>query len=151
MHWGELDPNIDERAEVALLTRNIVIQGDESSDTDGFGGHFIVNAGFAAAHIEGVEFFRMAQKGILGKYPIHFHMCNNVTPKNARVIHNSVHGSYQRCVGEYLHGILIITTYPLGGSDSCNRWTDSAGQCVLWLHRSCLLLYATLSLFSVTE
>ncbi len=51
MHWGQ----DFERAEVGLLTRNIVIQGDNDSLIDGFGGHVIIRAVYAA-HIEGVEF-----------------------------------------------------------------------------------------------
>ncbi|HWA16116.1 MAG TPA: G8 domain-containing protein, partial [Gemmatimonadales bacterium] len=64
-HYGEIvsvsGTSVDERAEVGLLTRNITIQGDTGT-TPGYGGHIIIMAG-AVAHIEGVELFRMGQRG----------------------------------------------------------------------------------------
>ena len=58
-HYGELQSYakgriLDERAEVGLLSRNIVIQGDESTKTSYFGGHVMIMEG-AVARIEGVE------------------------------------------------------------------------------------------------
>ena len=78
MHWGTRDPYIDERAEVAHLTRKIVIQGDAAGEamSPQFGGHFLVQSGYTNAHVEGVEFVRMGQQNILGKYPMHWHMLN---------------------------------------------------------------------------
>ena len=44
-HYGELQTyagtTVDERAEVGLLTRNILIQGDSVSSAGGFGGHMM--------------------------------------------------------------------------------------------------------------
>ncbi len=71
----------DLRAEVGLLSRNVKIQGDAASETAGFGGHIMVmNGGTTCcvtngrAYIEGVELFRMGQKSIIGRYPMHWHM-----------------------------------------------------------------------------
>ena len=64
---------LDERAEVGLLTRNITIQGDSASLTTGIGGHVMVMQG-ATAHVEGVTFTRMGQKARLARYPMHWHM-----------------------------------------------------------------------------
>jgi hypothetical protein len=71
----------DLRAEVGLLSRNVRIQGDAASDTAGFGGHIMVmNNGTGCCltsgkgFIEGVELFRMGQKSIKGRYPMHWHM-----------------------------------------------------------------------------
>ena len=71
----------DLRAEVGLLSRNVKIQGDPASETAGFGGHIMVmNGGTTCcvtngrAFIEGVELFRMGQKSIIGRYPMHWHM-----------------------------------------------------------------------------
>src|SRR5690348_14081538 len=75
-HWGTLQTiagaTIDERAEVGLLSRNIVVRGDERSEATGFGGHIMMMGG--ASHIEGVELTRMGQRGHLARYPIHWHM-----------------------------------------------------------------------------
>lgn len=101
-HFGELqrfgsDPErvLDQRAEVGLLTRNIRIQGDAASATDGYGGHLMVAPG-AVAHIEGVEAYRMGQKGRLGRYPLHWHRNGDVKGEYAR--HNSIHHGYNRCI-----------------------------------------------------
>jgi cell migration-inducing and hyaluronan-binding protein len=70
MHWGVAP----QAAEVAMLNRNIVIRGDASSDASTFGGHVMVRGTAASAHVKGVEFYRMGQAGLLGRYPFHFHM-----------------------------------------------------------------------------
>ncbi|MEQ6123067.1 G8 domain-containing protein [Pseudotenacibaculum sp. MALMAid0570] len=66
---------LDERAEVANLTRNIVIQApnDDSWNTHGFGAHIMVMPN-AQAHVEGVEIKRGGQRGRLRRYPFHWHM-----------------------------------------------------------------------------
>ena len=55
LHWGTIQelPNsnpaglttLDERAEAGLLSRNIVIEGDEDSAASGFGGHIMAMTG----------------------------------------------------------------------------------------------------------
>lgn len=71
----------DLRAEVGLLSRNVKIQGDAESETAGYGGHIMVmNGGTGCCitagkgFIESVELFRMGQKSLLGRYPMHWHM-----------------------------------------------------------------------------
>jgi hypothetical protein len=64
---------VDERAEVGLLTRRVVIQGDVQSDANRFGGHTMIMAG-GKALVEGVEFIRMGQYDRLGRYPFHWHV-----------------------------------------------------------------------------
>jgi cell surface hyaluronidase len=97
-HWGELQTyggkTVDERAEVGLLSRNIVVRGDANSDETNFGAHLMVMGG--NAHIDGVEFTDVGQLGILGRYPVHFHM-NGPAP-GSYVKNSSIHQSYQRCV-----------------------------------------------------
>lgn len=59
---------IDETAEVALLTRNIVITGtDEPEPYNLEGGHFIVFMTNTPQYIEGVEFLLMGQQGLIGR------------------------------------------------------------------------------------
>ncbi|MEO1308248.1 MAG: G8 domain-containing protein, partial [Pseudomonadota bacterium] len=91
--------NVEERAEVALLSRNVTIQGDEDSVEDGFGGHTMVMEG-ASQHLSGVEFFRMGQEDILGRYPVHWHLLGDAAGQYAEGI--SVHHSYQK--GTTIHG-----------------------------------------------
>ena len=79
------------RAAVALLSRSIRIVSKEDQPKDDleekpgkfFGGHTIVRQGFEKFQIQGVEFRKMGQGGILGRYPIHFHLARQ-TPQPAK-------------------------------------------------------------------
>jgi cell migration-inducing and hyaluronan-binding protein len=121
MHWGTVQTYgghpVDERAEVGLLTRNILIQGDAVSEQAGFGGNLMVHEG-AVAHIENSEFYRMGQKGALGRYPIHFHRAGDETGSYVKA--NSIHHSYNRCIT--IHG-----TYNVQVID--NVAYDDIGHC----------------------
>lgn len=104
MHYGLITQNVDERAEVGLLTRNILIQGQ--AQTTYFGGHTMIMRGFSQVHIEGVEFNNMGQDQI-ARYPVHFHLCNNV-PSGTYVRYNSIHDSNFRCVTIHAtNGVLV--------------------------------------------
>lgn len=84
---------IDMRAEVGLLSRNIVIQGDESSSKDRIGGHLMI-MNSANARLEGVELRNMGQMGEKGRYPIHWHRVGNGSTQYAK--NNSIHNSFNR-------------------------------------------------------
>lgn len=105
--------NLDLRAEVGLLSRNIKIQGDAASVSTGFGGHvMIMKSGSVLAgatgfvqggrgYVEGAEFFRMGRKSVMGKYPLHFHMLGE-EGKGQYFRNNSIHRSYNRAI--VIHG-----------------------------------------------
>lgn len=65
------DSDIDMRAEVGLVTRNIVIQGDETSDSQLFGVHTGVFEG-GIFHLENAELRHCGQGFLLGRYCTHF-------------------------------------------------------------------------------
>lgn len=103
-HWGETTDysntsttwTLDERGEVGLLSRNIKIQGDDSAATAaGFGGHMMSMYG-TTVHAEGIELFRMGQKGVLARYPFHWHLVQEAPGQYLR--NSSVHRSFNRCV-----------------------------------------------------
>lgn len=102
-HWGTLQTIagrvVDERAEVALLTRNIVIRGDSATSTGGFGGHVIVLQG-GTARVEGVSFLRMGQSGKVGRYPFHWHLAGDVTGQYIRDV--AIWKTNNRCLT--IHG-----------------------------------------------
>ncbi len=96
---------IDERAEVANLSRKIVIQGpdDDLWNDRGFGAHIMLMEG-ASTHIDGIEVRRMGQAGNLGRYPIHLHRLSydsdgkELGDLDGQYIRNSsVWDSSQRC------------------------------------------------------
>ncbi len=107
-HFGEVQiiggKALDMRAEVGLLTRNILIEGDASSENSVFGGHvMIMNGGHG--YVEGVEFFRMGQFGRQGRYPLHWHLTGQRYDNYSRF--NSVHNSFHR--GMVIHGTDGVT------------------------------------------
>lgn len=93
LHWGA----DNEFAEVGHLTRNILVQGDASSDSSFFGGHCIV-AGKGIGKVYGVEFTRMGQKGSIGRYPFHYHIMGDQIGRGHHVRESSFHDGYQRCL-----------------------------------------------------
>lgn len=101
-HWGEDQTygaaSLNERAEVGLLSRNVVVRGDDASVNDGIGGHVMVMGG--TARIEGVELAHMGQKHRLARYPIHFHLLGDAP--GAYVRNSSIHHSFNRCLT--IHG-----------------------------------------------
>src|SRR5690606_10897948 len=64
MHYGEITFGVDERGEVAMLTRNIKVQASEDAAESYFGGHIMAMAG-SNAYVDGVELNRMGQHLIL--------------------------------------------------------------------------------------
>jgi hypothetical protein len=98
-HWGVLQTyagkTLDERAEVGLLSRNIVIQGDSASLVSQFGGHVLATSA-GVLHVEGIELTRMGQLKVLARYPMHWHMEGAVDGQYFKG--SSVWKSFNRCV-----------------------------------------------------
>lgn len=132
-HYGELQTfgpddeyEVDERGEVLNLSRNVVVQGDEASDDDNFGGHIMAmnehheeqmnraengeswpdiwadddNDPDLLPRISGVELNRMGQEGVLARYPFHWHRYGDADGSYIRDC--AIHDSYQR--GVTVHG-----------------------------------------------
>lgn len=117
-HLGETktlagDIRIDFRANVALLSRNIVVQGDARSELDQHGAHIMLHSRShdtildrskgesLTARIENIEVRRAGQMGRLGRYPLHFHMIGAV--RNSYVRSVSIHHTYNRAIA--IHGV----------------------------------------------
>lgn len=103
-HWGSLQSiaggTVDERAEVGLLTHNVVIQGEAASSAQGFGGHIMLMDG-SKGRFENVELTRMGQLGLVRRYPIHFHMLGDAGAQSY-LKGVSLHDNFNRCVT--IHG-----------------------------------------------
>ncbi len=99
MHFGEITYGVDERGEVGLLTRNIVIQASDDAEESWFGGHIMAMAG-STMTISGIELYRMGQHLHLARYPVHWHLMGDATGQYIK--NSSVHDSYSRCVT--IHG-----------------------------------------------
>ncbi|TAH39419.1 MAG: hypothetical protein EYC70_01145 [Planctomycetota bacterium] len=128
-HWGKTEEpapldssfDIDERAEVAVLTRNVRVIGERlSAGTDAFRWYphmmFLkgTNRGGGArtpsVRLCATEFTKLGREGVLSRYPLHFHELGDVGPagvtKDWFIANCSVHETYNR-------GIVIHATQDL--------------------------------------
>ena len=114
---------IDMRAEVAILSRNVVIRGDsEFTKKQRYGPHILVHdhrtghclkgnvdeCGVSESYLrmENVEMMNCGQGSRLGRYCIHFHMHGDASKSYLRG--NSVHHSFHRAVAVHgTHRLLI--------------------------------------------
>ncbi|MEO7458067.1 MAG: G8 domain-containing protein, partial [Gemmatimonadaceae bacterium] len=98
-HWGTVQTiagkAVDERGEVGLLTRNVQFRGDSACANTGFCAHIIAYHG-ATMRVEGTALYLVGQKFALARYPIHWHVADDVTGQYAR--NNSIWKSFNRCI-----------------------------------------------------
>ncbi|MEM8947392.1 MAG: G8 domain-containing protein [Planctomycetota bacterium] len=132
-HYGEIESygsganvrEIDMRAEVALLNRNVRIQGLASQDTDnqfgdrarfnagtgqGIGGHIMIMGTAGQITVDSVQLEGMGQTGQLGRYPFHWHLAGDrtgdvlrgvsITNSNNRGV--TVHGTHNLLIQDVL-------------------------------------------------
>jgi hypothetical protein len=106
-------PNIlDERAAIANLSRNIVIQSDTDSlwQLNGYGAQVMVMGSNSVTNLDGVELRRVGQSGKAGRYPIHFHLLSYDTASGNEIAfagvrnisNNAIWDSQNRCIT--IHG-----------------------------------------------
>lgn len=89
-HWGRVtERGISEQAEVGLLSRNIVVEGEK-----GRGGCVMIMGAGAGANLIGAEFRQLGVLGEKGKYPVHFHRVGNATGSFVRDC--AIHHGYNR-------------------------------------------------------
>jgi len=96
MHFGKITFDVDERGEVGLLTRNILLQASaDAAEAPFYGGH-VMAMGTSKMFVEGVEFNRMGQNLTLARYPIHWHLVGD--GKGQYIRNAAIHDTYNRCV-----------------------------------------------------
>jgi hypothetical protein len=121
--------HLETRAAVALLSRNIMIasEGDTPLEKDRsvdhfpttsgyYGGHTLTRAGFSDYRVQGVEFYHLGQGGVIGRYPVHFHM-DRLVPQprtieplydGTYIVDSSIHDSMTRFITVHAsQGVLI--------------------------------------------
>ncbi|HET6247498.1 MAG TPA: G8 domain-containing protein [Tepidisphaeraceae bacterium] len=86
-----------ERTEAANLSRNVII---ESADPTGVRGHTMYHAA-SSGGISYAEFRHLGKKGVLGKYPIHFHLVRD-SMRGSAVVGASIWDSQNRFMA--IHG-----------------------------------------------
>jgi hypothetical protein len=92
----------DYRGEVANLSRNVVV---ESADPT-IRGHTMYHR-HSAGSIGYAEFRHLGKEGVLGRYPIHFHLCGN-TMRGSSVVGASVWDSGNRWVTVHGTNYLVV-------------------------------------------
>ena len=95
MHFGKITFDVDERGEVAMITRNIKLQASADAEQSFYGGHVMAMVG-SKMFVEGVEFNRMGQNMTLARYPIHWHLIGDA--QGQYIKNASIHDTYNRCV-----------------------------------------------------
>ncbi len=95
MHFGKITFDVDERGEVGMLSRNILIQASPDADQTLFGGHIMAMLG-SKMFVEGVELNRMGQNMHLARYPIHWHLIGDA--QGQYIKNSAIHDTYSRCV-----------------------------------------------------
>ncbi len=96
MHFGKITFDVDERGEVGMLSRNIVIQASPDADQTLFGGHIMAMLG-SKMYVDGVELNRMGQNMHLARYPIHWHLVGD-GGQGQYIKNSAIHNTYSRCV-----------------------------------------------------
>ena len=95
MHFGKITFDVDERGEVGMLSRNILIQASPDADQTLFGGH-IMAMNESKMFVDGVELNRMGQNMHLARYPIHWHLIGDA--QGQYIKNSAIHNTYSRCV-----------------------------------------------------
>jgi hypothetical protein len=98
-HFGDGE----HRSEVANLSRNVVI---ESADPAGVRGHTMYHH-HSQGGISYAEFRHLGKEGVLGKYPIHFHLVGD-TMRGSGVIGASVWDSHNRWITVHGTDYLLV-------------------------------------------
>ncbi|XP_037114733.1 cell surface hyaluronidase [Syngnathus acus] len=155
-HVGEITDGVDMRAEVALLSRNILIYGEMENSCygnnlcqfyghDTYGGHIKIFGNFSSVHLSYVELKNMGQQRERSRYPVHFHMCGDVDQKGGYreptyVDGLSIHHSFSRCVAIHAtDGLLVKNTVGYDTLGHCFFLEDGIEQRNTFFHNLGLL------------
>ncbi|KAL0979652.1 hypothetical protein UPYG_G00187820 [Umbra pygmaea] len=149
-HMGEIVDGLDMRAEVALLSRNILIYGEMENACygnnwcqffghDTYGGHIKIFSNFSSVHLSQVELRNMGQQQP-GRYPVHFHRCGDVDRRGgyrepAYVDGLSIHHSFSRCLTIHAtNGLLVKDTVGYDTLGHCFFLEDGIEQRNTFFH-----------------
>ena len=99
-HLGEGDF----RAEVANLSRNVVVESADKAN--GKRGHTMYHRN-SKGSISYAEFRHLGKENVLGRYALHFHLCGD-TMRGSYVLGASIHGSHNRWLTIHGTNYLVV-------------------------------------------
>lgn len=104
--------------EVAILSRSVTFEAQDDNPQSQIGGHLIVyHTPDVPQLLSGVHFRNMGQGGILGRYPIHFHLSGN---SPSTISGNVVTQSNQRCyVIHQTNGVTVANNVAYATKGHC--------------------------------
>jgi len=85
---------VDARAEIALLSRNVVIEGTNDA-VMGLGGDVMLTGQGVRARLSWIEFRYLGRRGHLARYPLHIHNLGD-NGRDVKVSNVAIHSSFQR-------------------------------------------------------
>lgn len=105
---------VDARAEIALLSRNLVIEGTNDA-LSGLGGDVMMAGSGVRARLSWVELRYLGRRGHLGRYPLHIHNLGD-SGRNVQVSNVAVHSSFQRGIVVHCTDGVTLTNNTVAGS-----------------------------------
>ena len=97
MHFGKMTFDVDERGEVGMLSRNIVVQASPDADKDTVWRPHHGDEREQDVCRWRVELNRMGQNMHLARYPIHWHLIGDAQGREHQEL-GVIHDTYSRCV-----------------------------------------------------
>lgn len=109
-----MDNVVDQRAYVMIPSRNVVVRAATDAETGtaaiatyGFGFHIMAMDSAALStevYVDGVQFQNFGQRGLLGRYGIHWHLTNwNTTTGAFRGLYGANQAVVKRCAFDFGH------------------------------------------------
>ena len=124
---GDRMVKVDARAEVALLSRNIIIEGVNDAVT-GMGGDVMMAGPNARARLSWVELRYLGRRGHLARYPLHIHNLG-ASGRDVQVSNVAIHSSFQR--GIVIHctnGVTLVNNTVAGAPGFAYMLEDGAEE-----------------------
>ena len=94
------------RAEVGLLSRNVVIKGDATSKAALYGGHMMFKGDKVEARISNVEFLHMGQAYQVSRHPVAF--TESLSLSKSYVKHSAIREGFNRAVAIHAANCLLV-------------------------------------------
>jgi len=111
---GNRAVTVDARAEIALLSRNVVIEGTNDAVT-GLGGDVMLAGLNVRARLSWIEFRYLGRRGQLARYPLHIHNLVD-SGREVQVSNVAIHSSFQRGIVVHCTNSVTLVNNTVAGA-----------------------------------